>query len=126
MRVRLTVKLADVVDGIDLSEYAEGNVLELSESEARLLIAEKWAEPVRDSEEITRVPYVKERIVAADEGVPTVSKTKPASPNPSGRRNRRRNAGDVPSNERDFFQGWPVSLTVSLEERRGLQPRSRK
>lgn len=43
MRIRLTRKLADCVDGIDLSHYAVGDVLDLPEREAQLLIAEGWA-----------------------------------------------------------------------------------
>jgi hypothetical protein len=43
MRVRLTRKLAECVDGVDLSEHREGDVLTLSAGEAELLIAEGWA-----------------------------------------------------------------------------------
>jgi len=43
MRIRLTRKLADYLDGIDLSRSHEGDVLELSHLEAQLLIAERWA-----------------------------------------------------------------------------------
>jgi len=43
MRVRLTRKLAEVIDGIDLRDHAVGDILELSEPEARLLLAEEWA-----------------------------------------------------------------------------------
>lgn len=43
MRVRLTRKLAQRVDGIDLSSYHEGDVLDLSVREADLLVAEGWA-----------------------------------------------------------------------------------
>jgi hypothetical protein len=71
MRVRLTKKLADVLNGIDLSHCAEGGVIELSDREARLLMAEKWAEPVGENEELTRVPeWPSDRAVAADQGVP--------------------------------------------------------
>ncbi|HEX6322289.1 MAG TPA: hypothetical protein VFZ36_01080 [Vicinamibacterales bacterium] len=41
----LTRKLAEVINGIDLSERRVGDRLPLSRSEARLLIAEGWAEP---------------------------------------------------------------------------------
>jgi hypothetical protein len=67
MRVRLTVKLADLVDGIDLSHCVEGDVIELSEAEARLLLAEKWAEPAEESELVTCSPK-SPADVAADEG----------------------------------------------------------
>lgn len=43
MRVRLTRKLADCLDGVDLSRYAVGDVLDLPKWEAHLLIAEGWA-----------------------------------------------------------------------------------
>jgi hypothetical protein len=43
VRIRLIRKLADAIDGVDLSEYVVGDVLDLPAGEARLLIAEKWA-----------------------------------------------------------------------------------
>ena len=43
MRVRLVRKLADAIDGVDISDYAVGDVLDLHADEARLLIAEEWA-----------------------------------------------------------------------------------
>jgi len=43
MKVRLTKKLAERIDGVDLSEYHVGEVLELSPRESRVLIAEEWA-----------------------------------------------------------------------------------
>ncbi len=43
MRIRLTRKLADCLDGVDLSHYAVGDVLDLPKREAYLLIAEGWA-----------------------------------------------------------------------------------
>jgi hypothetical protein len=44
MLIRLTRKLAECVDGIDLSRSREGDVLELSRRDAGLLVAEGWAE----------------------------------------------------------------------------------
>jgi hypothetical protein len=41
--LRLTRKLADVIDGVDLTGRAVGDVFKLPASEARLLIAEGWA-----------------------------------------------------------------------------------
>jgi len=49
MRVTLTRKLADYLDGIDLSEYRVGDVLDLPEHDGELLIAEQWAVPVSDA-----------------------------------------------------------------------------
>jgi len=47
MRIRLTRKLAECIDGVDLSRYAVGDVLELTPRDAQLLTAEQWAVPVR-------------------------------------------------------------------------------
>lgn len=44
--VRLTRKLAESIDGIDLSNRQVGDVLLLPSRSARLLIAEGWAEKV--------------------------------------------------------------------------------
>jgi hypothetical protein len=43
MRVRLIRKLAERIDGIDLRTYEPGDTLEVTRSDARLLIAEGWA-----------------------------------------------------------------------------------
>jgi hypothetical protein len=48
MKVRLTRKLAEVIDGLDLSKAREGDTLELPARDALLLIAEGWASPVYD------------------------------------------------------------------------------
>jgi hypothetical protein len=45
MRVRLVRKLADLLDGVDVSGHRSGDILELSRHDAELLIAERWAEP---------------------------------------------------------------------------------
>ena len=44
--VRLTRKLADRLDGVDLSNRSVGDVFEMPASEARLLLAERWAVPI--------------------------------------------------------------------------------
>jgi hypothetical protein len=49
LRVRLVRKLAETIDGVDLSGRAVGEVLRLAVPQARLLIAERWAEPVQPS-----------------------------------------------------------------------------
>ena len=46
IRIRLTRKLAAVVNGVDLSARKVGDVIELSDALARMMIAERWAEPV--------------------------------------------------------------------------------
>jgi hypothetical protein len=54
MKVRLTKKLAEMLDGIDLSTHFVGEVFDLSASEARLIIAEQWAERVDDKTPCSR------------------------------------------------------------------------
>jgi hypothetical protein len=46
MHVRLTRKLANCLDGVDVSAYKSGDLLEVTRREAELLIAEGWATPV--------------------------------------------------------------------------------
>lgn len=43
MKVRLTRKHAERIDGIDLSSHEVGDVLDLPPDEARLIVAEDWA-----------------------------------------------------------------------------------
>ena len=43
--VRLTKKLANVMDGVDVSHARTGDILNVSDSQAAILIAEEWAEP---------------------------------------------------------------------------------
>jgi hypothetical protein len=43
MEVRLIRKLADQLDGVDVSQYREGDVMDLPVNDAALLIAEGWA-----------------------------------------------------------------------------------
>src|SRR5437764_1429972 len=45
MQIQLVRKLAAQLDGIDVSMYEEGDVIELGRREAELLIAERWAVP---------------------------------------------------------------------------------
>ena len=47
-RVRLIKKLASILDGVDVSMLDVGAILELPDSSAELLIAEKWAEPIAE------------------------------------------------------------------------------
>src|SRR4051794_2952092 len=47
MRVYLVRKLAEKIDGVDLSAHDVGDVLDLSPSEARLIVAEGWGIPGR-------------------------------------------------------------------------------
>jgi hypothetical protein len=45
-RVRLTKKLAPVINGIDLSKVEVGDIVELPNAAAAILIREGWAELV--------------------------------------------------------------------------------
>jgi hypothetical protein len=47
MKVVLTRKLADWMDGIDVADCEVGDALDLPAAEARLLVAERWAIPDR-------------------------------------------------------------------------------
>jgi len=42
MKVRLTRKLAERIDGIDLSNHEVGEVIDLPDRKARTLVAEGW------------------------------------------------------------------------------------
>ena len=44
MKIRLTRKFADVINGVDISKAHEGETLDLSQREAEILLAEGWAE----------------------------------------------------------------------------------
>jgi hypothetical protein len=46
--IRLTRKLANEIDGVDLTDRRVGEIMYLPPPQARLLIAEGWAEPVPD------------------------------------------------------------------------------
>jgi hypothetical protein len=46
VKVILTRKLAEVLNGIDLTAYREGDVMEMRDEDARLLIAEGWVVPL--------------------------------------------------------------------------------
>jgi len=44
-RIRLTKKLAPSLNGVDLSSFNVGDIVEVPDVVARMLIAERWAEP---------------------------------------------------------------------------------
>lgn len=54
MKIRLTRKFAEAIDGVNVSRSAVGDVLDLLSPDARLLIAEGWAVAVDESEEDQR------------------------------------------------------------------------
>jgi len=59
MRVRVTRKLAECVDGVDLSRCREGDVINLAEREARLIVAEQWGVPARRRSD--SIPFAADR-----------------------------------------------------------------
>ena len=80
MRVCLTKKLAEMIDGIDLHAHSVGDVLDLKPREAGLLIAEEWAVPERRARSrgeirgyvpATSLPNGSPRAVAADQPRPS-------------------------------------------------------
>jgi hypothetical protein len=55
MKVWLTRKYAERIDGVDLRGREVGDTLELTHTDARALIAEEWAEPERrEADRVTR------------------------------------------------------------------------
>jgi len=64
--VRLTKKLADCLDGVDLAGRHVGDLLDLPAREARLLIAEHWATPAERRRTQGAAPGVERRAVAND------------------------------------------------------------
>ena len=89
VKVWLTKKYADCIDGIDLSRCRVGDTLNLPASEAWLLLAEQWARPER---RVQALPTTQKRR-AADYRVggdapghrddPDAT-SKPSRPNPPG------------------------------------------
>jgi hypothetical protein len=52
MRIRLTEKPADRLDGVDLTSVAIGDVLEIPDQQALCLILERWAVPEKGGDRI--------------------------------------------------------------------------
>jgi len=59
MKVRLTRKHAECIDGIDLRSCVPGDLLELPQTEAALLVAEQWA--ILERRERCEAPAIKRR-----------------------------------------------------------------
>lgn len=59
MRIRLTRKFAQIINGIDLSRCHIGDVLDPPTRAAKMLIAEGWAEAARSSESSTHKAEVR-------------------------------------------------------------------
>jgi hypothetical protein len=49
MRVRLRRRLAERIDGVDLSQHGVGDLINLSRHDGELVIAEGWATPVHSA-----------------------------------------------------------------------------
>jgi hypothetical protein len=54
VRVRLTRKFAQIINGIDLTSVAAGEQIDLTPREAELLVAEGWAMPVGSADDRPR------------------------------------------------------------------------
>jgi len=67
MRVRLTRRFAECVDGIDLSQHRVGDFLDLSPHDADLLIAEGWATAEASANERAHASRREPRGEAADD-----------------------------------------------------------
>ena len=57
MVIRLTRKLANRIDGVDISGYSVGDVVRLPFRAAKLLIAEGWAELIERRQESRDTQY---------------------------------------------------------------------
>jgi hypothetical protein len=66
MRIRLIRRLAEQLDGIDVSAVREGDVIDLPRPQAALLVAEGWARPSHTRREVrtSSAPHI--RAVSAD------------------------------------------------------------
>jgi hypothetical protein len=62
VRVRLTKKLANQIDGVDVSPHQVGDVLDLPPEQARLLLAEEWAIDGERRREANRVEVDRRRM----------------------------------------------------------------
>ena len=51
VKVQLTRKFAQMLNGVDLSHWLVGEVVDVPEREAQMLIAEAWASPLSSSRE---------------------------------------------------------------------------
>jgi hypothetical protein len=58
MKVQLIRKLAECLDGIDVTHSRVGDILDLPDREAKLLIAERWAVPDVSSRRPQPLPIV--------------------------------------------------------------------
>jgi len=68
MQIQLVRKLANHLDGIDVTAYQQGDVIDLPRRDAELLIAEQWAVAYYDSgaREVRNVSAAPQLAFAAD------------------------------------------------------------
>jgi len=59
VKVRITKKFAEFIDGVDLTDSHVGDVIDVPVTDASLLLAERWAVPAND---------ITQRVEAADTG----------------------------------------------------------
>ena len=69
MKVRLTKRFAEMINGVDLSQVQPGDVVDISPRDAGILLAEGWALPCDEKDESARVvdmPALPARAEAAE------------------------------------------------------------
>src|SRR5687768_16755760 len=93
MKVRLTRKYAEHIDGIDLEGRKPGDLLDLSPRDARLIVAEKWA--IHERRKTLATSEANRR---RTDDYPPSSQAPPPTPRPAnGRSARLRYAPALPS-----------------------------
>jgi hypothetical protein len=63
MRIRLTRKLAELLNGVDLSRRRVGDVFDLPLRDAQVLVAEGWARPATDHQAAGDTPVSHRRVL---------------------------------------------------------------
>jgi hypothetical protein len=67
LQVELVRKLADYLDGIDVSNHHQGDIIDLPRHDAQVLIAEGWALPFYQAARVVRTPgTLLDSVVATD------------------------------------------------------------
>jgi hypothetical protein len=100
MLIRLTRKYAECIDGVDLTNHRVGQIIDLPERDAALLIAEKWATPT--SAEFTR-----------GHDADSANDTAPAEPRTSDRPPATRGTSDTPPAEPHVLDRPPATPRMS-------------
>jgi hypothetical protein len=67
LKVRLTKRFAETINGVDLSKFRPGDVLDLTRNDAAVLLTEGWAVPVEPDAKTTAPKHKgSPRSIAAD------------------------------------------------------------